>query len=147
MCFPVEFERLVPLWNLSDSKFPQLSLYSTYDLYGLNFSSDFQILQPLTKTLGDPFKNANILLFSQFSGKIQIFVNLLIFFHFHSVIHRNGKIHKDKLFFFLSSTLVLVFGSGLWDLFLWQNPIEFHVSHFLVRILNFVYTIWSYVPI
>ena len=82
-----------------------------------------------------------IFFFFFFLVEYQVVVYLFPFFsNFHCMVRRNNKIHLMVNSFFL--ILGLVFWSGWCDLFVFQNPREFYVSHSLGQILDCAYVIF-----
>ena len=81
----------------------------------------------------------------QLSSIIRVFIYLFTFFYFISMIWWNCKIYKttSPLFFFFKLPIILVFWSRLIDLFLSKHLENFR-SHFLRRILVWIYSIWQY---
>ena len=84
--------------NLQDSPHYSSLSQQCHDLDGLHYSSDFHFIHPQ--------------LIIWLSGNIQVFISLLAFFHFHSVIRRwNNKIHWLTSYFLLSNSLGLLVNS------------------------------------
>ena len=83
-----------------------------------------------------------------FSSKVQVLVDLFVFFYFQFVVRINSKIHKisNSLSFFFSFIQGLIFWVG----FTFQNPNrffwikEFYASDSLGLILGCTHTIWLY---
>ena len=100
-----------------------------------NFSSYLHFTQPLFQVLGNCSKCSNyhwyhrhfhaVQLF-QFSGKIQVFVRLFDFVHFHSEICWKKKFTRWLVLFSCQVKLSLNLCPGLGDLFVFQNSREFY---------------------
>ena len=76
-------------------------------LHGLNSSSDLQFCQPLFQAFRDCSLYAKYYWYHYYlhvpqllylSGKIQVFVSLFAFFHFHSMLEQQNPV--DEKFFF-----------------------------------------------
>ena len=131
-------------WTLSDSKSLQISRTLQSILADLNNAVVWIVsILPLTYSFLNlfprPFGNIPMALitigitvtfmchsFFLPSGKIQVFVCLFAFFHFHSTVHWKGS---------------LVLWPGLGDPVVSQNLWEFYVSHFHEQILVCVHSI------
>ena len=80
--------------------------YQCYGLYGFNSSSDFHFLQSPFQAFGKCSMCANYNWYYHvphsfhLSSKIQVFVYLFAFFHFHSGLLEQQNPLADKFFFF-----------------------------------------------
>ena len=91
-------------------------------LDGFDSTTDFQFFKSLLQDLRDHSERVNyncyylhfhvllsfLFFLFLFSRKFQVFIYIFAFFYFHSVVHRNGKIHKKaNSLFFLGLVLLL----------------------------------------
>ena len=108
-------------WNLSDSKFPQISSTLLSILAVLNNAVVWMFsTRPPTSKSSSPFSNPLVTVlkapitigiiatfmfhsFFQFPSKVEVLISLFTFFQFYSVVSRDSKVHS-----FASSLFLLI---------------------------------------
>ena len=151
---------MVFLWNLSDSKSPQVSrtLLSILAVRN-NRVVWMDSTHPPTSKSSSPFSNRLVIFwnapitigiivtcmfpsFFNFRSKVEILILLFTFFQFYSVVRRDSKVDNfaNPLFF-----LLIIIGSGLlagirWSVYV-KDSIGVYVYHFLWQVQGCAYII------
>ena len=117
--FPLPFKLVVFHWNLSDSKYPQVSSTLFSILAVLNNAVVWRAsTRPLISKSSSPFINPLVTV-----PKAQILILLFTFFQFYSVVRCNDKVHNFSSSLFLE---LIIIRSGLlaeikWSVCFWKS--------------------------